>query len=63
MMTMKYDSLSGFCEHILKMNDMASQLKEIDMDISKGFLVHFIMTSLPMQFCPFKINYNTQKDK
>ncbi|RVW29053.1 hypothetical protein CK203_091597 [Vitis vinifera] len=33
------------------------------MAISEGFLVHFIMTSLPSQFGPFKINYNTQKDK
>ena len=33
------------------------------MTISEGFLVHFIMTSFPSQFSPFKINYNTQKDK
>ena len=33
------------------------------MEISKGFLVHFIMTSLPQQFRPLKINYNTKKDK
>ncbi|KAK3002270.1 hypothetical protein RJ639_022564, partial [Escallonia herrerae] len=42
---------------------MASQLKGLDMEISEGFLVHFIMTSLPAQFGPFKINYNTQKEK
>ncbi|RVW73194.1 Retrovirus-related Pol polyprotein from transposon TNT 1-94 [Vitis vinifera] len=63
MITMKYDGHSGVREHIMKMSDMASQLKGIDMAISKGFLVHFIMTSLPSQFGPFKINYNTQKDK
>ncbi|KAK2968104.1 hypothetical protein RJ640_029237 [Escallonia rubra] len=50
-------------EHILRMNDMASQLKGLDMEIFEGFLVHFIMTSLPVQFDPFKINYNTQKKK
>ena len=33
------------------------------MAISEGFLVHFIMTSLPSKFGPVKINYNTQKDK
>ena len=34
------------------------------MTISEGFLVHFIMTSLPSQFGHFKIiNYNTQNDK
>ena len=35
----------------------------MDMAIFEGFLVYFIMTSLPSQFGHFKINYNTQKDK
>ncbi|KAK3019178.1 hypothetical protein RJ639_004727 [Escallonia herrerae] len=61
--TLKYSGSNGVCEHILWMNDMASQLKGLDMEISEGFLVHFIMTSLPAQFGPFKINYNTQKEK
>ncbi|GJV60786.1 zf-CCHC domain-containing protein [Tanacetum coccineum] len=63
MLTTKYDGLSGVREHIMMMNDMASKLKGMDMEISEGFLVHFIMTSLPAQFSPFKINYNTQKEK
>ncbi|XP_059670879.1 uncharacterized protein LOC132316416 [Cornus florida] len=63
MMIMKYDGQSSVCEHIMKMNDMASQLKGMDMEISEGFLIHFMMISLPAQFGPFKINYNTQKKK
>ncbi|KAK3033128.1 hypothetical protein RJ639_036487 [Escallonia herrerae] len=63
MVTLKYSGSNGVREHILRMNDMASQLKGLDMEISEGFLVHFIMTSLPAQFGPFKINYNTQKEK
>ncbi|XP_071719601.1 uncharacterized protein [Rutidosis leptorrhynchoides] len=63
MLTMKYDDVSGVREHIMMMNDMASKLKGMDMEISKGFLVHFNWTSLPSQFGPFKINYNTQKEK
>ncbi|GAV60585.1 UBN2_2 domain-containing protein [Cephalotus follicularis] len=63
MVTLKYDGSSGVREHILLMNDMATQLKSLDMEISEGFLIHFIMTSLPVQFSPFKINYNTQKEK
>ncbi|KAJ9553455.1 hypothetical protein OSB04_017500 [Centaurea solstitialis] len=63
MLTTKYDGVSGVREHILIMNDMANKLKSMDMEISEGFLVHFIMTSLPTQFGPFKINYNTQKEK
>ena len=35
----------------------------MDMAISEGFLVHFIMTSLSSQFGSFKMNYNIQKDK
>ncbi|XP_028093365.1 uncharacterized protein LOC114293488 [Camellia sinensis] len=58
MMTMKYDGLSSVREHILKMNDMASQLKGMDIEIFENFLIHFIMTSPPVQFGPFKINYN-----
>ncbi|KAK2971344.1 hypothetical protein RJ640_016808 [Escallonia rubra] len=63
MVTLKYSGCNGVREHILRMNDMASQLKGLDMEIAEGFLVHFIMTSLPAQFGPFKINYNTQKEK
>ncbi|KAK3035629.1 hypothetical protein RJ639_033157 [Escallonia herrerae] len=63
MVTLKYSGSNGVREHILRMNDMTSQLKGLDMEISEGFLVHFIMTSLPVQFGPFKINYNTQKEK
>jgi len=63
MLTTKYDGVSGVREHIMMMNNMASKLKGMDMEISEGFLVHFIMTSLPTQFGPFKINYNTQKEK
>nr|GFA27887.1 putative zinc finger, CCHC-type [Tanacetum cinerariifolium] len=60
MLTTKCDGVSGVREHIMMMSDMANKLKDMDMEISE---VHFIMTSLPMQFGPFKINYNTQKEK
>ncbi|KAK9048283.1 hypothetical protein SSX86_032755 [Deinandra increscens subsp. villosa] len=63
MLTTKYNGVSGVRGHIMMMNDMANQLKTLDMEISEGFLVHFIMTSLPPQFDLFKINYNTQKEK
>ncbi|KAK3017561.1 hypothetical protein RJ639_006775 [Escallonia herrerae] len=63
MVTLKYSGSNGVREHILWMNDMASQLKGLDMEFFKGFLLHFTMTSLPTQFGPFKINYNTQKEK
>lgn len=63
MLTSTYDGTSGVREHIMMMNDIANKLKGMDMEISEGFLIHFIMTSLPAQFSPFKINYNTQREK
>ncbi|KAK3005947.1 hypothetical protein RJ639_016733 [Escallonia herrerae] len=38
MVTLKYSGSNGVREHILWMNDMASQLKGLDMEISEGFL-------------------------
>ena len=31
--------------------------------MSDSFLVHFILNTLPHQYGPFKISYNTHKDK
>jgi len=43
---------------------MARKLKTIDMTISNGFLVYFIMTTLPNpKFEVFKVNYNLLKEK
>ena len=42
----QYDGKTGIRQHILNMCDMANKLKEMQMEISNGFLVHFIMTSL-----------------
>jgi hypothetical protein len=47
MLTSKYNGTNGICEYIMMMNDMTTKLKGMDMIISKEFLVHFIMTSLP----------------
>ncbi|XP_076950877.1 uncharacterized protein LOC143623995 [Bidens hawaiensis] len=63
LVTTKYDGRSGIRGHIMMMNDMTHKLKGLDMEISDGFVVHFIMTSLPPAYEAFKINYNTQKDK
>ena len=44
------------------MRDIVAQLKKLAIDMSESFLVHFI-NNFPHQFGPFKIPYNTQKDK
>ena len=59
LLSAKYDGSSSIREHIMMMTDMAGKLKGMDMEISDGFLVHFIMTSLPSEYTTFKINYNT----
>ena len=61
--TKQYDGVSGVREHIMEMNNLTEQLKSMNMVISEPFLVQFILNPLPSQFNPFKITYNTQKDK
>jgi hypothetical protein len=58
----QYNGQNVIREHILNMCDMANKHREMQMAISDGFLVHFIMNSLPSpQYTAFKINYNTNK--
>ena len=47
----------------MMMTDMAAKLKSMKIEFSDGFFIHFTMTYLPLDFSPFKINYNTQKEK
>jgi hypothetical protein len=47
----------------MEMRDMLAQLKSLEVDISESFLVHFILNSLPFEYIPFKISYNTYKNK
>ena len=56
-------SVRGVREHIMQMRDIAAQLKKLGIDMSDSFLVHFILNTLPHQYGPFKISYNTHKDK
>ncbi|WVZ49517.1 hypothetical protein U9M48_000866 [Paspalum notatum var. saurae] len=59
----KYNGDGSVREHIMMMVDIAAKLKVMEMEISDGYLVHFIMTSLPPQYNAFKINYNSLKEK
>ena len=65
---MKFSSLrltdvSGVQEHIMQMRDIATQLKTLEVEMSDFLLVHYILNTLPQQYGPFKISYNTDKDK
>lgn len=56
-------SVKDVREHIMQMRDTVAQLKKLEVEISESFLVHYILNTLPHQYGPFKISYNTHKDK
>ena len=45
------------------MSNLVTRLKALKLKLSKDILMHLVLISLPTQFSPFKINYNTQKEK
>ena len=53
----------GIREHILKMSNMASKLKPMDLGLKDEFLIHLIFASLPKEYETFVVNYNLQPDK
>ena len=61
--TTKYDGHGGVQQHILNMTDKAAKLGALGMNVDEFFIVQFARNSLPSQFGPLKIHYNTQKDK
>jgi len=63
MRSMKFDDTKGECEYIMKKRDIAAQLKSLEIEMSKPFLVHFILNSFPSEYGLFKIFYNKYKEK
>ena len=61
--TMKFDGKRGIQEYAIEMTNLVAQLKTLGMNVDEFFLVQFILNSLPPQYGPFQINYNTMKDK
>lgn len=57
------DYSKGVCRHIMEMKDTTTQLKSLEVEIIESFLTHFILNSLPMEYGPLKISYNTYKKK
>ncbi|KAK9143081.1 hypothetical protein Syun_012481 [Stephania yunnanensis] len=55
--------VKGVHEHIMRMGDIATQLKTLEVDMSKSFLVHYILNTFPPEYAPLKISYNTHSDK
>ena len=61
--SIKFIGIRGVRDHIMRMRDIATQLKSLEVTMSDTFLVHYILNTLPQQYSPFKISYNTHKDK
>ena len=61
--SLRLTSVRGVREHIMQMRDIVAQLKHLEVEMSETFLVHHILNTLPQQYGPFKISYNTHKDK
>ncbi|XP_031265980.1 uncharacterized protein LOC116124392 [Pistacia vera] len=61
--TMKYDGSRSMYEHVTEMSTIAARIRNMGMFVDESFLVQFVINSLPPQFSPFQINYNTIKDK
>ena len=48
--SLRLTSMKGVCEHIMNIRDIAAQLKKLEVDMSKSFLVHYILNTLLKQY-------------
>nr|CAN61880.1 hypothetical protein VITISV_018026 [Vitis vinifera] len=63
LVSMRYKGKENIMEYIMEMSNLVTRLKALKLELSEDILVHLVLISLPTQFSPFKINYNTQKEK
>ena len=50
----KLTGIRGLRDHIMRMRDIATQLKSLEVTMSDTFLVHYILNTLPQQYSPSK---------
>jgi hypothetical protein len=62
LVTEKYNG-GGIREHILRMSNMASKLKPMNMELPIEFLVHLVFASLHREYDSFEVNYNLHLEK
>ncbi|XP_016445049.1 uncharacterized protein LOC107770273 [Nicotiana tabacum] len=60
--TMKFDRSRSMQNYIIEMTNIVAKLQTLGIKVDDSFLVHFILNSLPPEYGPFQINYNTIKD-
>ncbi|XP_074313701.1 uncharacterized protein LOC141648892 [Silene latifolia] len=61
--SLRITETKGVHDYIMRMRDIATQLKTLEVTMSDSFLMHFILCTLSPKYAPFKISYNTHKDK
>ena len=59
----RYKGKKNRREYITEMSNLVTRLKALKLKLSEDILIHLVLISLPTQFSPFKISYNTQKGK
>ena len=59
----QYNTAGSVREHIMKMIDITTKLKDFKIAIDAQFLVHMALYSLLASFSQLKTTYNAQKDK
>lgn len=50
-------------EHLLEMTNIVTKLNSLDVTVNDSFLARFMLNSLPSQYGPFQINYNSLDKK
>ena len=63
LISMRYKGKGNIIEYIIEMSNLVTRLRALKLELSDDILVHLVLISLPAQFSPFKISYNTQKEK
>ena len=59
LVSIRYKWIENIREYIMKMYNLVTRLEALKLELPEDILVHLVLISLPTQFSPFKINYNT----
>ena len=58
---MKFDGSRTMHENVIEMTNVVAKLKSLETKVEQNFLVQLIINSLPFEYNPFEMNYNTIK--